>query len=261
MKNKLLKIILSIFIIIIFTGCNTTENNLNENLQEDKFMLGTTLDNDRLIQFTFDVPYNIDFSQNEESLHEALLYEKISLDEFINQLTYITMANDGGSKIYKYDKNKKIFGDNDFYVLECNSYDNKNDIYIAKYLDTLNDKCITKIDDLSGVTMKIKENTLTNTGATVIITDLSNRKNIYGTPYRIDKFEDNKWKELELVTSDTVAWTAIGYYVDEYNQLEFNINWEWLYGKLNKGKYRIVKDTSTQGEGTTHYITAEFTIE
>ena len=261
MKNNLLKILLFTTLITVVTGCNDEENKLTESLQEEKFMLGTTLDDGRLIQFTFDVPYNVNFSSNEESLHQALLYGKITLDEFINQLTPFTTANDGGSKLYKYDKNKKIFGDNDFYVLVCNSYDNQNDIYVAKYLESLNDKCITKIDDLILVTMEIKNNTLTNTGATVVITDLSNRKNIYGTPYRIDKFEDNRWKKLKLITSDPVVWTTIVYYVDENKKLEFDINWERLYGKLKKGKYRIVKETSTQGEGTEHYITAEFVIE
>lgn len=261
MKNTILKIYISIALITIITGCNAEENKLNETHQDEKFMLGTTLDNGKLIHFTYDVPYNVHLSSNEGSLHQALLYGDISLDEFINQLTYITMVNDGGSKLYKYDKNKKVFGDSDFYVLVCNSYDNQNNLYVAKYQDSLNDKCITKINDLIGVTMEIKKNTLTNTGATVVITDLSERKNIYGNPYRIDKFENNKWKELELVTTDTVAWTTIGYYVDEFKKLEFDINWEWLYGKLKKGKYRIVKETSIQGEGTKHYITAEFVIE
>ena len=36
------------------------------------------------------------------------------------------------------------------------------------------------------------------------------------------------------------------------------INWEWLYGKLVNGKYRVVKDTSEPGEGTRHYLTVEF---
>ena len=40
-----------------------------------------------------------------------------------------------------------------------------------------------------------------------------------------------------------------------------NINWEWLYGELENGEYRLVKDTSEAGEEPTHYITTEFIIE
>ena len=108
--------------------------------------------------------------------------------------------------------------------------------------------------------MSIKDGTLTKTGATVVITDISSRNNIYGEPYRIDKFVDGEWKTLDTIIDD-YAWISIGYTVGEDNKLELDINWEWLYGELELGKYRIVKDTSESGEGTTHYITAEFVIE
>lgn len=49
--------------------------------------------------------------------------------------------------------------------------------------------------------------------------------------------------------------------VGEDNKLELDINWEWLYGKLNPGKYRIVKVISGVVDGVEHYITAEFVIE
>lgn len=256
MKQKLLKTLISIILLIGITGCTTQEEKqLNKTNHQEKFMLGHTLDDGRVIHFTFDVPYNSD------SLHNAIVNKDITIDEFLNQLNYLSMENDGGSKLYKYNKNQKTFGDEDFYVISCNSIDNIKDIYVAKYLESINDKCLLKINDLEGVTMTIKEGTLTKTGATVIITDTSNRENIYGTPYRLDKFENSEWKPLEVIYEGNYAWTAIGYLKDENNKLEFTINWKTLYGELKKGKYRIVKDTSESGEGTTHYITAEFIIE
>ena len=232
---------------------NGNESNLEN--KEEKFMIGTTLDDGRLIHFTFDVPYNSD------SLNQALTSKKISLNEFIHQLNYQGMLNDGGSKLYKYNKNQNTFGNEDFYVMVCNSIDNINDIYIAKKIESLNDKCHLKINDLPGVKMTIKKGTLTKTSATVIITDTSNRENIYGTPYRIDKLENNIWKPLDIIYEGNYAWTSIGYTVGDDHKLEFNINWKKLYGELKKGKYRIVKDTSIAGEGTTHYITTEFSIQ
>ena len=149
---------------------------------------------------------------------------------------------------------------NDFYVMNCNSLDGIKDIFVAKHKENLMDKCSYKYNDLEGVSMSIKEGTLTNKGVTVIITDTSNRDNIYGTPYRIDKYIDGGYKKLDTIIED-YAWTMQGYSVDENKTLEFKVNWENLYGKLKKGKYRIVKDTSYAGEGTEHYITAEFEIK
>ena len=69
------------------------------------------------------------------------------------------------------------------------------------------------------VTMEIVEGTLTNTGATIVITDLSGEDNTYGAWYRIDKWEDGKWYELEDKIAGENAWIAIGYKTDENNQL------------------------------------------
>ena len=111
-----------------------------------------------------------------------------------------------------------------------------------------------------GVSIIIKEGTLTRTGATIIITDKSGRKNIYGSPYTIEKKENGVWKKLETII-DNYAFNLPAYYVDKNNKLEMDIDWEWLYGKLDDGEYRILKSTSTQGEEPSHYITVEFVIE
>lgn len=255
MKKILILLICSILLINI-TGCSDTkEELLEEQVEQEKFMIGNTLEDGKIIHFTFDIPYNNDY------LSTALSNKEISLEDFINKLDYVDSLNDGGSKLYKYNEYKKTFGDTSFYAIVCNSLDNINDIYVAKYRENLNDKCSLKIDDLEGVSMSIKESTLSNTCATIVITDTSNRNNIYGEEYRIDKKENGIWNELDVVVEGNYAWNAIGYSVNKDNKLELDINWEWLYGKLKPGEYRIVKSTSYAGEGTKHYITAEFSIE
>ena len=113
---------------------------------------------------------------------------------------------------------------------------------------------------LSGVWMKIKKGTLTKTGATIIITDLSGKNNTYGEEYRIDKLENNEWKELPVVVKGNYGWNSIGYHVGKDNKLELEINWEWLYGKLEQGTYRIVKGTSPKYDLKEKYFSVEFTI-
>lgn len=252
MKKIIFKLMLSGIILVMASSCAVKND---EEYQEEKFIIGNTLDDGRVIHFTFDVPYN------DDGLSLALSNKEITVDEFIKSLEHIDTLKDGGSKLYKYSALNKDFGSDNFYVIECNSLDNIKDIFVAKNRKSLDGKCSVKINDLDGVSMKIKEGTLTNTSATVIITDTSNRENIYGSSYRIDKNINGKWVKLDIIFSGNYAWNSIGYTVDENKRLEFNINWKILYGKLESGKYRIVKDTSEAGEGTTHYITAEFEIK
>jgi len=252
MKKKFLGIL--ICIIFVITGCNNKQNDGLFPKRKETFMYGHTLDDGRLISFTFEVPYKKGY------LNDAFINDEISIEQFINQLNLISGLNDCGSNLYKYNKNNGTFGKDDFYVLVCNSCDNIKDIFVAKDMDSLKSKCNIKIDDLDGVTITIKKGTLTNTGVTIIIKDVSARDNIYGESYRIDKFVNGKWEELDTII-DNYGFNSIGYKVDKNNELELKINWEWLYGKLKSGKYRIVKDTSEVGEGTEHYITVEFEID
>ena len=54
-----------------------------------------------------------------------------------------------------------------------------------------------KFNPAEDITMEIVEGTLTNTSATIVITDLSGEDNIYDKDYRIDKLEDDKWYTLD----------------------------------------------------------------
>lgn len=243
------KILLFIISLILVTGCN----DVNDNKQEtEKFLIGHTLEDGRIIHFTFDVPYNNTY------ISEALSSNEITIDEFINNLEYLDSYNDGGSKIYQYNKDKKIYGKENFYVISCNSLDNIKDIYVAKYKESLSGVCSKNINEIENITMSIKEGTLTKTSATVIIKDISERDNIYGESFTIEKY-DHGWIELE--SKNDMVFNSIGYSVGKDNTLELDVKWDYFYGELKSEKYRILKDFSESGEGVRHYISAEFTIE
>lgn len=127
--------------------------------------------------------------------------------------------------------------------------DNEDNLY------SYEEENINNIEDIDGITMTIKEGTLTNKSATIIITDTTNNENVYGSYYRIDKYEFDKWNELDIIYEDNYAWISIGYLVDKDNKLEMDINWSNLYGELNKGKYRIVKKVNNK------YFSVEFQID
>lgn len=113
--------------------------------------------------------------------------------------------------------------------------------------------CGKKMNQLENISITIKDGTLTKTSATIIITDLSVNENTYGEWFRIDKKENGKWNEVKKIGE---AWfNLIGYMVDENHQLELNQNWKDIYGELETGEYRLVKEVNHE------YISVEFKID
>ena len=91
--------------------------------------------------------------------------------------------------------------------------------------------------DISKVKIEVLKDTITNTSIQILITD--NNRSGWGESYRIQIKENNKWKDVETIAD--LNFIEIAYNLDENNQLKQKINWEKLYGKLEKGTYRIVK--------------------
>lgn len=110
-----------------------------------------------------------------------------------------------------------------------------------------------KMNQVAGVSIKIKEGTLTNTGATIIITDTTDKNYSYGEPFRIDKKENGKWKEAPKVIDDAF-FNMPAYQPDENNEIVREINWEWIYGKLTPGTYRFVTNASDENISVTFVI-------
>ena len=105
------------------------------------------------------------------------------------------------------------------------------------------------------ITMTIKDGSLTPTSAIVVIRDTRIKHYTYGEWFRIDYKKDDEWEKLEPITDD-IKFYMIGYDVDENNELEMETNWEWLYGTLSPGEYRLVKRLENNTE-----IYTEFTIK
>lgn len=110
---------------------------------------------------------------------------------------------------------------------------------------------------IDNVEMKIKDGTLTRTSATIVIEDKNEEPYGYGEWFRIDKNENGEWKELEAI-DENYSFTDIAYIPREDGTSEINVNWGDLYGELENGEYRLVKEL--YGDET-NYIYAEFTIE
>lgn len=110
---------------------------------------------------------------------------------------------------------------------------------------------------LEKVSMKIKEGTLTKTGATIVITDKNESPYTYGTWYRIDKKVEGQWQACKPILAD-YGFTEIAMLVKKDGTLEIKEDWSKLYGTLEAGSYRLVKSQYEAGDYL--YFWVEFTI-
>ena len=123
------------------------------------------------------------------------------------------------------------------------------------------DKLITvesdiKIED-SDVTLKVKEDTLTKTGATFILENNKNNAINYTIAYEIEAKRDNKWYKLGII-NDFIEEI---YEVDAKSTDQIIIDWKNSYLKLPKGEYRVIKEITVPSTYELFYIAAEFTIK
>ena len=109
------------------------------------------------------------------------------------------------------------------------------------------------------VIMTIKEGTLTNKSATLVLTNNSAKNFQYGNPYEIEIKKDGEWHKINVELNFTMP--AFQLSARENNEIE--INWENGYGKLEKGTYRIIKGIDyeyEEGKYKPFNIAVEFTI-
>lgn len=109
------------------------------------------------------------------------------------------------------------------------------------------------------VSLSIKENTLTNTGATLILKNNSSTEIQYGNSYEIKIKHNKKWYKLD----GGMYFTLPLLFLEPNKTVELEVNWEDGYKKLKKGTYRIIKEIKIEKENNTFdsfYVAAEFTI-
>ena len=85
-----------------------------------------------------------------------------------------------------------------------------------------------------------------------------------GTMFYIEKETDGKWIALSTNPLIDFAWTMEAYIITVDGETELKTEWEWLYGKLPAGTYRIKKDVMNfrkAGDFDTKTYSATFVIE
>ena len=109
------------------------------------------------------------------------------------------------------------------------------------------------------VIMTIKEGTLTNKSATLVLTNNNDKNFQYGNPYEIEIKKDGEWHKINVeLNFDMPAFQLLS-----KESKEIELDWENGYGKLAKGTYRIIKEIDyeyKEGKYETFNVAVEFTI-
>lgn len=87
---------------------------------------------------------------------------------------------------------------------------------------------------------------------------------MYGSEYTLQVRNGQNWEEVPMVPHEyEIAWTMEAYLIEQGKTTHQKIDWQWLYGTLSAGEYRIGKTVSldrASGDSETHTFWAEFTI-
>ena len=113
-----------------------------------------------------------------------------------------------------------------------------------------------------GITLTAKN--ITPTGVSIKCTQSGGNATgeLYtGSWYILENWtQEHGWKEIPYVNNGQIGWEDMAWMIPKGDTVEWEIHWEWLYGAVPKGKYRIGKEISDFKE-TGDYDKAVYFVE
>ena len=212
---------------------------------------------------------------------ESLKYEKKNAVEEVGYAYRIRFYNenyDELGRIFITEENgHQISYDGYYYLVEADQ--NINVDYLEELLkdappaepgdegkDKLPDIGVKETEENYGIKLSLEN--LTPTGATIKCEQSGGEATgelETGSWYIVERWTQmDGWKEVEtVIDKQQVGWTSEAYMILEDSTSEWEVNWEWLYGELPVGKYRIGKqimDWRAPGDYDTVLYYAEFEL-
>lgn len=121
------------------------------------------------------------------------------------------------------------------------------------------------INSLSGVKMVADGATITPEGMSVEFINNTNLEYIFSEDFLIQKKVSKVWEDVEpIIKEGQYAFHDIALILPANKSNDWAVDWKWLYGSLDKGSYRIVKQVIRNrkpGETDLYYLGAEFEIK
>lgn len=125
----------------------------------------------------------------------------------------------------------------------------KDIVEVSWHLKTSNFTCFKATTDekngndnsftINNIFIKIKDGSLSDKGLTLIINDNTNDIYVFGQEFYVEKLENEVWSKVNNVHTD-YTFNLMAYYAKE-KTLELKQDWEYMYGVLEKGTYRLIK--------------------
>lgn len=119
--------------------------------------------------------------------------------------------------------------------------------------------------DQIGLTCSLKK--ISSTGATFEMynydADAPTGQLEYGDDFAIEMFMDGTWEEVPVSLKGNYAFHNVSYTISAGASSEQKLNWEWLYGTLAPGTYRIKKsvlDFCAVGDYDKYTVYAQFIL-
>lgn len=116
-----------------------------------------------------------------------------------------------------------------------------------------------------GIALSVKD--VTPRGLTLICTQSGGKPSgelQTGSYYVVEVLTDGEWKKAAWLPQEhQVAWTTEAWLIGKESVSEWKVDWEWLYGDLGAGTYRIGKefhDFREAGDFDLLMAYAEFTV-
>lgn len=125
------------------------------------------------------------------------------------------------------------------------------------------------VNNLTGAALTIEEASITKKRMTIKLSNETKDILTYGSFYAIEKYTSGKWYKIPY-TSENISWTLEGRWLESNDSVEIKTGWDWAYGKLNKGHYRIIKPVTSGPLGKQsqddnghkeYYLAAEFEVK
>ena len=121
-------------------------------------------------------------------------------------------------------------------------------------------------DEKWGVTLTAED--ITPTGITITCTQSGGNPTgelQTGSWYILETWtREYGWKQMPYIIEGEIGWNDIAWMIPIEDSVEWEVNWEWLYGAIPSGKYRIGKsitDFRDTGDFDTATYYAEFEIK
>lgn len=119
------------------------------------------------------------------------------------------------------------------------------------------------VNNFDGVNMTVKEETVSSTGLIVVIENNSDSQCIYSEDFVLEKKIKGSWYQVPVIIGEDYGFNDIGYNLASEENEEWAVEWDWLYGSLDTGEYRIIKnvlDFRDTGDFDQYKLAAEFKI-